>query len=91
MLLPGAGLGRSGNVLIKQIEDQSRCSCSIFLSNCVELTIRQVAVKSMLVYASDQAGEAMETKSKVSPWTRTYLILLVTPDVTICRVYGVNL
>jgi hypothetical protein len=32
----------------------------------VKLTIWQVAVKSLLVYTSDQAGETMEKKSKVS-------------------------
>jgi hypothetical protein len=44
----------------------------------------------MLVYASDQAGEAMEKKSEVSAWTRIYLILLVTPEVVICRGSSVN-
>jgi hypothetical protein len=39
----------------------------------------------MLMYISDQAGEAMEKKSQVSHWTRIYLILLVTPEVAILQ------
>jgi hypothetical protein len=37
-----------------------------FLATCEKLTVQQVAVKSLLVYASDEDGKAMKTKSKVS-------------------------
>lgn len=38
----------------------------MLFSSCVELIVQQVAVKSLLVYASDDCGEAMEKKIKVS-------------------------
>jgi len=38
----------------------------LFLTTREKLTVQQVAVKSLLVYASDEDGEEMKKKSKVS-------------------------
>jgi hypothetical protein len=45
----------------------------LFLLTCAKLTIRQVAVKSLLVYASDQLGGAMEKKSKVGTLMKVFM------------------
>lgn len=65
MPLRVAGLARYGNVSIKLMGDQSMFACTIIFT-CQELTVEQVAVKSLLVYASDEDGETMEKKTKVS-------------------------
>lgn len=75
MPLPMAGLGRYGNAPIKQIKDQSRSIRNIFLSTCVALTIRQVAVKALLLYTSDQVGETMDKKSEVSAMMKACIII----------------
>jgi hypothetical protein len=70
-----AGLGRSGNAPIKQMKDQSRSIRNFFLSTCVKLTIRQVAVKALLLYSSDQVGGTIDKKSEVSATTKACIIL----------------
>ena len=69
MPLPAVGLGRSGNVPINRLKDQSRFSCNIYSVSYVKLTTRQVAVKALIVYASD---EAMAKKAKVSNRMKIY-------------------
>jgi hypothetical protein len=65
MPLRVAGLARYGNVSIKPMGDRSMFVC-IIIFTCQELTVEQVAVKSLLVYVSDEVGEAIEKKTKVS-------------------------
>jgi len=59
---------------------------------CIELTVEQVAVKSLLVYASDKVTEAMEKKTKVSTptkvtfirYTRAYRLQRILRELKIC-------
>jgi hypothetical protein len=46
-----------------------------FLTTCEKLMVQQVAVKSLLVYASDEDGEAMKKKSKVSALMKVQCVI----------------
>jgi hypothetical protein len=61
-----------------------------FLSICVELTVGQVAVKSLLVYACDEVGEAMEKKTTVSNSMKVCINRYSLTYLTACRGYGAN-
>jgi serine/threonine protein kinase len=48
----------------------------LFLPTCTKFIIQQVAVKSLIVYASDQFGVAMEKKTKVGTLTKVCLLIM---------------
>jgi serine/threonine protein kinase len=48
-----------------------------FLPTCAKLKIRQVAVKSLLVYTSDQLGGAMEKKTKVGTLMKVCFLIMI--------------
>ena len=56
---------------------------------CVELTVEQVAVKSLLVYTSDEVTEATEKKTKVST-SSTKVTFIRYTELTVCRGYIVS-
>jgi hypothetical protein len=58
----------------------------LFLPTFFKVIIFQVAVKSLLVYASDPL---MEKKTKVSIFDRTLQVSFM-PDIAVCRGYNVN-
>ena len=89
MPLPVVVLARYGNVSIKQIGDQSMLVCMMFISMCIELTVEQVAVKSLLVYTSDEVPEAMAKKTKVSTSSMKVTFIRYT-ELTVCRGYFVS-
>jgi hypothetical protein len=49
----------------------------LFPSNFFKVIILQVAVKSLLMYASDQLSEVMEKKTKVSILDRTLQVFFM--------------
>jgi serine/threonine protein kinase len=54
----------------------------LFPSNFFKVIILQVAVKSLLMYASDQLSEVMEKKTKVSILDRTLQVFFM-PDIAV--------
>jgi len=63
--LPVAGSEKYGNAFIEQIEGRPTF-VALFCMHLGKVEFFQVAVKALLVYASDQSGEGMEKKIKVS-------------------------
>ena len=60
-----AGSEKYGNAFIRQMGDRSTF-VALFCMYLGKVKILQVAVKALLVYASDQLDEGMEKKTKVS-------------------------
>jgi hypothetical protein len=76
-----AGLEKYGNAFITQMGGRPTF-VALFCMHLSKVEVLQVAVKALLVYASDQLGEGMEKKTKVSVSMKG-LDVLVTLEVSI--------